>query len=146
MAHGEVLNPDTDKRVKKNQDTLTLLRQAAGIDCTWAECAFYAKISEKTLYEWFNDGEDGAKLREELEALRNKPVLLARQTVANKISESYSNAMDYLSRKRKDEFSGRQELTGAGGRDLIPQQEEKEAAQEAITAYLYDGQTDINRE
>ena len=35
----------------------------------------------------------------------NHPVLAARERVVKGVKESYGNAMDYLSRKRKDEFS-----------------------------------------
>lgn len=117
MPHGEVTNPETDKRVKRTENTLNLLRQAAAIDCTWAECAFYAGISEKSLYEWFADGERGKKLREELEGLRNKPVLKARQSLVRGLDDP-DRALRYLERKRKSEFSLRQELAGPDGGNL----------------------------
>lgn len=118
MSQGSVKNPETDGRVKRTEQTLTLLRQAAAIDCTWAECAFYAGISEKTLYEWFADGEKGKKLREELDALRNKPVLKARQEVVKGLNNNPEFSLKYLERKRKAEFSLRQEHTGKDGEKL----------------------------
>ena len=45
--------------------------------------------------------------KREINELRNAPTLLARKTVKSKIPESYQNAMDYLKRKRKAEFSER---------------------------------------
>ena len=38
------------------------------------------------------------------------------KTVNKKLSENYQNAMDYLKRKRKSEFSERLEQTGADGK------------------------------
>lgn len=42
------------------------------------------------------------------------PNLKARQTVVNKSSESYSNAMDYLKRKKKLEFGDNTDVTSGG--------------------------------
>src|SRR3990167_7475227 len=98
------------KFTKLTEETIKKLEEAFAIDCSIEEACFYANISHQTYYNWIKAD---LKLAERFEALRQKPVLLARQTAVKKLTESYSNAMDYLSRKRKEEFSSRQENTGA---------------------------------
>jgi predicted DNA-binding protein YlxM (UPF0122 family) len=85
----------TDEVVKK-------LEESFAIDATVEEACFYANISRQTYY---NNVKEGTALFDRFKALRERPVLLARQTAVSKITESYQNAMDYLKRKRKDEFS-----------------------------------------
>jgi hypothetical protein len=84
----------TDEVVKK-------LEESFSIDATVEEACFYADISRQTYY---NNVKDGSALFDRFKALRERPVLLARQTAVSKITESYGNAMDYLKRKRKSEF------------------------------------------
>ena len=52
-------------------------------------------------------------------ALRNDPILKARRTLVKSL-DTPQFALEYLKRKKKDEFSDRQELTGKNGEDLIP--------------------------
>ena len=85
----------TDEVVKK-------LEEAFSIDATVEEACFYADISRQSYY---NNVKEGTALFDRFKALRERPVLLARQTAVSKITESYANAIDYLKRKRKDEFS-----------------------------------------
>jgi hypothetical protein len=44
-----------------------------------------------------------------MESLRWTPILKARRKVVDGIGESFDNAMSYLKKKRKDEFSERSE-------------------------------------
>ena len=85
----------TDEVVKK-------LEESFSIDATVEEACFYADISRQSYY---NNVKEGTALFDRFKALRERPVLLARQTAVSKITESYANAIDYLKRKRKDEFS-----------------------------------------
>ena len=82
------------------------LQQAAALDCSIAEMALYCDVSRETIYTWL---EKDQELSDEIDRLRERPVLAARQTVVKGVSESYSNAMDYLKRKKKLEFSERVE-------------------------------------
>jgi predicted DNA-binding protein YlxM (UPF0122 family) len=84
----------TDEVVKK-------LEESFSIDATVEEACFYADISRQSYY---NNVKEGTALFDRFKALRERPVLLARQTAVSKITESYANAMDYLKRKRKTEF------------------------------------------
>ena len=83
-------------------DVVKKLEESFSIDATVEEACFYANISRQSYY---NNVKEGTALFDRFKALRERPVLLARQTAVSKITESYGNAMDYLKRKRKDEFS-----------------------------------------
>lgn len=92
------------------------LEQVFSMDGTVLEACAYADISKDSYYDYVKLNPD---FSDRVEALRQKPVLKARQTVMKNLSESYSNAMDYLSRKAKKEFSTRTEVTGAEGAPII---------------------------
>lgn len=96
-------------------DVLRKLEEAASIDCSIDEMCFFSGISVPSLYDYWKKHPEH---KERIEALRNSPVILARRTAVAKISESYTNAIDYLKRKRKNEFSERFEQTGADGKPL----------------------------
>ena len=109
---GEVTNKkieeiDDSKKWKFTETTIKKLEEAFSFDSSVEEACFYANISKPTYYGWIKNNKE---LAERFNALRQKPILLARQTVVNRLGDSYGNAMDYLSRKRKDEFSTRQEV------------------------------------
>ena len=91
----------TDVVVKK-------LEEAFSIDASVEEACFYADISRQTYY---NNVKEGTPLFDRLTALRQRPVLKARQAVVQKLGESYSNAMDYLKRKKKLEFGDNIDVT-----------------------------------
>jgi hypothetical protein len=96
------------------EETLRLLREAFLLDCTDEEACFYAKISPSTFYLYQSEN---PKYLEEKRGYKQNPFLLARKSVI----EGFSNpdlALKYLERKKKDEFSLRNELTGRDGKDL----------------------------
>lgn len=93
-------------------ETINKLEEIFALGGTDQEACFYADISHQTLY---NYQEKCPEFVDRKEALKLRPILMARRTVVENITESYDNAMDYLSRKRKAEFSNRQEVTGADG-------------------------------
>lgn len=92
---------------KDEEEVLSKLREAWALDCTDVESFFYADISEQSYYRYLKAHPE---LREERDRLKETPVFKARKTVIDKIGESYANAMDYLKRKRKDEFGDKQEV------------------------------------
>ena len=92
-------------------EVVTKLEQAFAIDASVEEACSYADISRKVYYEYLKRN---PAFSDRIEELRQRPVLKARQTVATKLSESYSNAMDYLKRKRKHEFGDSTDLTSGG--------------------------------
>lgn len=94
------------KYTKLTEETVKKLEEAFAIDATVEEACFYANISKPTYYDWIKKDE---KLEERLNALRNKPVLKARQEVVKGLI-NYQNSMDYLKRKRGKEFSDKQDI------------------------------------
>ena len=83
---------------------LQKLEECAAIDATVKESCYYAGISQTAYYSYLTAHPE---FREHLETLREKPVLAARQAAVSKAGESYANAIDYLKRKRRDEFGDR---------------------------------------
>lgn len=91
----------SEQKVKK-------LEEAFSLDCSIWEACFYADISKQTYY---NRLETKPELVDRFNALREKPVLIARQTVVKALTTQPDIALKYLERKRKDEFSTRTETT-----------------------------------
>lgn len=91
------------------------MEEATALDATIEEICYYADISKPAYYAILGrDPEFSARL----DSLRNRPVLAARQTVIKSLTTP-SGAQWYLQRKRKVEFSERQEVTGADGERLV---------------------------
>lgn len=86
---------------KLTPETRQKIEEAAAMDCTMEEIAFYANISKQTLYNWM---ESDKKFKERLDELRTNPVLKARRTIVDKLDNA-EHAKWYLERKRKTEFS-----------------------------------------
>ena len=93
---------------------LQKLEEVFAIGGTDTEACFYAGIGTSTLYEY---QKDNPEFVERKEALKEKPILKARQTVVKSL-DNPDMALKYLERKRKAEFSLRVEQTGADGKDL----------------------------
>lgn len=88
-------------------ETLAKLEQAFAIDATVEEACSYADIGRDAFYDYLKKSPE---FSDRIADLRNRPILKARQTVVQKMDENYSNAMDYLKRKRKDEFGDQQKF------------------------------------
>ena len=106
------------------------LIKAFKLDSTIEEACVYIGISI-TQYKYF------IKLHSEFypikEACKEIPNLKARETVVSNIQKSYSNAMDYLSRKKKAEFSTRQEISQGSPKQFT--KDEKEKSKKAIRGF-----------
>lgn len=103
MARPTKNNPaGAQKSPKRTPEALQKLEQAFSMGCSDPEASFYAGISTTTYYEWMKSD---PKLAERLKALKNKPVLLARQKIVESIMEDVNTAKWYLERKRRDEFA-----------------------------------------
>jgi len=94
-------NSKRKKFTKFTDETINKLESVFSMDGTIEEACFYADIRTQTYYNWIKEN---PKLKERFDELRNKPILKARTRVMKGIDESYSNAMDYLKRKKKGEF------------------------------------------
>lgn len=111
------------------------LEEAAAIDATIDESVFYADISRDSYYRYLDAHPE---IRNRLDSLRQRPVLLARQTVIKKLSESYQNAMDYLKRKKKVEFGDTTDITSGG--EKLQTFDEQQLAK--IAARILNGNTE----
>lgn len=87
------------------------LEQVWAVGGTDEEAAFYADISKAALSDYLKKHKE---VSERKATLLNKPILKARMTVVASLEDPKS-AKWYLSRKRKKEFSTRQELDHSGG-------------------------------
>ena len=94
-------------KTKLTEETKSKILEVASLDGTVEEMAYYCDVSRQTIYNWF---EDDKELFDKVERLRERPILLARQTINKKMTENYSNAMDYLKRKAKKEFGDSQSV------------------------------------
>lgn len=118
-------------------ETLRKLEEAFVMDCTDLEACFLANISKSTLYDYQLLHPEFVERKE---ALKQSNFVKARKTIANHLDDNYGNAVDYMSRKKKDEFAQRNELTGKEGKDLIPiAQADKELSEQTLDGYLNQG-------
>ncbi len=85
------------------------------MDCTVSESCLFAGISRDTYYTWIKEF---PALADRFETLRDHPVLKARSTIV-KALDNVGTSQWYIERKRKGEFTSRQEHTGADGQPLV---------------------------
>ena len=107
---------ETGIPTKLTPEVVTKLEEVFAIDGTVEEACFYANISRNAYYEWIKAN---PQLNDRFESLRQRPFLLARQTIVKAIKDNPQYAFEYMKRKKKNEFSERQELTAADGKDLV---------------------------
>lgn len=118
---------------KLTPETRMKLEEAAAIDCSVEEMAYYAGVHRATLYGWLQDNKE---LSDKIAALRERPVLAARQRAVKGVGESYNNAMDYLSRKRKLEFAHQANLDVTTGGEKLNVVNPLEVSGEQLTEAL----------
>lgn len=87
-------------------ETINKLEEVFAIGGTDKEACFYADISHQTLYDY---QADHPEFIERKEALKERPILKARQTVVKGLDDA-KNAQWYLERKRKVEFAAKTEV------------------------------------
>lgn len=89
----------TDLTVKK-------LEEAFALGCSDEEACVYADISKQTLYNYQHENRD---FLDRKELLKQRPILKARQEVVSGLDSNPFFALKFLERKKKDEFSLRNE-------------------------------------
>jgi len=87
------------------------LEEAFAYDATVEEACFYAGINKDTYYEFIKKEPE---FTDRVEELREASILLARRTILKDVSTDSDKALKYLERKRKGEFSTRQEMAHSG--------------------------------
>ncbi len=102
---------------KINELIVSKLEEAFSLGCSDLEACFYAGISKQCLYDYQKLNPEFADRKE---SLKQRPILLARKTVVDGIQDDPDLALRFLERKKKDEFSTRQEneLSGKDGQPL----------------------------
>jgi hypothetical protein len=87
---------------KMTQETVKKLEEAFAIGASDGEACFYADITRQTLTTYQNDNPE---FLDRKNRLKERPVLLARQSVINGLANDPQLALKYLERKMKSEFS-----------------------------------------
>lgn len=100
---------------KVTKEVLEKLEEAFLLGCTDREACFYADIALSTLYLY---QEQNPEFSERKAELKENPILLARKTVVENLARDPELSLKFLERKRKKEFSPRQEVTGKDGKPL----------------------------
>lgn len=103
--------------VKITPAIIDQLEEAFALGASDVEACFFAGISKSTLYDY---QQKHPEFTDRKEALKEMPVLLARQTIVKAMKYDPELALKYVERKVKKEFSLRSELTGADGEALVP--------------------------
>lgn len=132
MARPSKKNPEgKQKKTKLTPETVKKLEEAFSLDATVKEACFYADISREIYYKWTREN---PKLSDRFEALREKLVLAARESVAKQMKSDGDLALKYLERKRKEEFSPRHELDLQGELKITKIEETLEATRKIAEA------------
>lgn len=108
----------TGRPTSMTPETINKLEQAFSLGCSDLEACLFANIGKTTLYNYQNEHPEFVERKEQL---KESLVLKARNVIASALNhEDENTAKWYLERKKKAEFSTRQELTGEDGAALQP--------------------------
>lgn len=124
MSQGKAWNKD---------EVIKTLEPYFKLGCGVTKACNYAGIPRSTVQTWIDDDEE---LRLKVTAWQNEINTEARRVWRDEImvERKFDAADKWLTKKEKDEFSGRTELTGAEGEALIP--ERIKEIDEALTKIL----------
>jgi hypothetical protein len=92
-------------------EVIRKIEEVAALDGSVEEMAYYAGIKKATLYSKL---EDDKEFSDRINALRERPVLLARQTVMKALAANSADARWYLEKKKKKEFGNTIDITTKG--------------------------------
>lgn len=108
---------DTGRPTVFGESELQKLETAFSLDCTDEEACIFAGVAPSSLYNYQNAHPD---FLERKRLLKQKLVLKARTVIANRLNtEDADTAKWYLERKKKDEFSTKQEVADVSDRPII---------------------------
>lgn len=96
---------------KDEKVTLSKLEKVWALDGTDEEASFFANISTASLSRYLKAHPEYKEFRNRL---KERPVLEARQSVVKHMKRDGGLALKYLERKKKKEFSTRQEVDDLG--------------------------------
>jgi len=106
--------PQVGRPKKVDTNVLRKLYEAFIIGASDEEACFWANLGLRTLYVFQKEYPEFLQLKEEW---KQNPVIKARNTIYKNLDNPL-NAQWYLSRKKKNEFAERTELSGSNGTDL----------------------------
>ncbi len=112
------------RKTKMTELNVKKLKEVFALDGSVEEACMYAEISRTTYYNWINANPEE---KEKINTLRQRPVLAARQRAVQGVKESYSNAMDYLTRKKAKEFNRTQHVDITTNDESINKKEDSQA-------------------
>ena len=95
---------------KFSEEKVKKLEEAFALDCTVEEACFYADISKQTYYDWIDKRQE---LADRFKALRNRPVLMARQEVIKWLKNNPELSLKYslaLILDHKNKFPNQMDL------------------------------------
>ena len=99
-------------------EVVTKLEEAFSRDCTDTEACIFAGISRMTLHRY---QEDNPEFCDRKALLKDTLVLKARTNIAERIEKGdLETSKWYIERKKRGEFSTRQEVTGEDGAPIVP--------------------------
>lgn len=106
----------TGRPTEMTPETIEKLDFAFSMGCSDLEACYYADIGKTTLYNYQNKHPE---YLERKHTLKERPMFKARAAVIKAISDGdTATARWFLERKAKQEFSTREEITGADGSAL----------------------------
>lgn len=83
------------------EEVIRKLEEAFMLDLTVLEACFLADIGKTAYYDWLGENPEYA---DRFESLRQNPIIEMKKAVITFGKENYSYAMDYLKRRRPNEF------------------------------------------
>lgn len=109
---------------------LAKLEEAFAWGCSDVEACLWAGIATKTMYLYQEKHPEFLQRKQEL---KETPILLARQSVIKGVKRDPKIALDFLSRKKKDEFGTNVDVTtnGQSMTQLVVIRSEKDSSQDA---------------
>lgn len=121
---------DVGRKTVFTPEVIRKIEEVAALDGSVKEMAYYAGIHFDTIYKHFKENPE---FFERIEALRERPVLKARQTIVKSLEDPV-HAFKYVEKKRRKEFGNAVDITTDGEKighvdpkalELIKEYEEK---------------------
>jgi len=69
---------EVGRPTEKTPEVIRKIEEAAAMDCSMEEIAFFANIHRATLYRWIKEDKE---LKDRIDELKQTPFLKARQTI-----------------------------------------------------------------
>lgn len=101
---------EVGRPTKLTDEVRRKIEEVAALDGSVEEMAYYAGVHRETVYNWMRNDKD---FSDRIQALRERPILKARQTIAKSLDDPI-HAKWYLERKKRLEFTAGIDVTSDG--------------------------------